>query len=86
MNNTQLRTLSFVAVVASTLLSVAVITALSTIEEADARHRIKLLRPVNQSDKAITATMVIEIQIVRQIVTEVARLPVIMESVLATSK
>jgi hypothetical protein len=46
----------------------------------------QVLRPVNQSDKAITATMVIEIQIVRQIVTEVARLPVIMESVLATSK
>ena len=85
MNNTQLRTLSFVAIVASTVLSVAVITALSTIEEADARHRSSI-RPVNQSDKAITATMVIEIQIVRQIVTEVARLPVIMESALATSK
>jgi hypothetical protein len=39
MNNTQLRTLSFVAEVASTLLSVAVITAVSTIEEADARHK-----------------------------------------------
>jgi hypothetical protein len=38
MNNTQLRTLTFVAVVAATLLSV-VITALSTIEEADARHK-----------------------------------------------
>jgi hypothetical protein len=38
-NNTQLKRLSFVAVIAATLLSVAVVTALSTVEDADARHK-----------------------------------------------
>ena len=39
MNNTQFKRLSFFAMIAATLLSVAVVTALSMVEDADARHK-----------------------------------------------
>lgn|GEM_PF-1870005 len=51
MNNTHFQRLSFIVVIAATLLSVAIVTAISMVEDVDARHKSSSSTSTSQSIK-----------------------------------